>query len=495
MLLKLIKNQIIFNYRSLNKTERKILFPLRLIWYLFIISYFVFIGMQLKNIILSINPRLNLLSLLNSHFFVFFQIDLLVRLFFLKIPQIDLIPYFTLPIKRKTLACFFLIKSFFNIFNLCWLLVIMPFAYSVTTEYTFQNVFMYMLSILSILLINNFLYILIKFSSSFVRNYIFILFFFISLIFSFLFRKEIGVSYYSLTFFINILQGTPNFIFFLLTLFIFPILLFFSFKLISKSIYKLNVSESNNIFRNSISPFYSRRTITKEIIWYITLEFKLLFRNKRTRGVLLVSFYVIIFGFVSLIKMPHSNQPSALMFLFFWTLIASNIIGIMHGQFSISLEGSYFNFIMSKPINFKKYLKAKYCFFILCSIIFSLFLLLPFFLIEKLDVFILLSLMIYNAGVANFIILLSAVYNSKKIKLSEGIVANYQGTQIHQFFLAPIISVIPLLLFLLIQNKNMLEFLLIIIGFVFILFHDYWLVYISNRILKRKYLNIGNFKK
>ncbi|MBX7077508.1 MAG: hypothetical protein K1X33_09380 [Methanobacteriaceae archaeon] len=472
----------------MSKTGKIVLFPLNILWQLFLLSYFLFMGFQLKEIFHLFAPNLNPFLLINAHLIILFQADLVVRLIFLKAPQLDIKPYFVLPIKKRTLSWLFFLKSFFNIFNLFWVLTIVPFLITSLNDYPLKNSFLYLFAILIFVFINNLLYLIIKMSSDFKNSYIFIVLIFTILAISVFYRSELKLASYSFTFFNKFLtQGAPYLV--LLLVAISVSLFFLTFKLIRKSIYNLHASEPLSGWWNTDIIFNGKK-ITNEVLSYMVLEFKLLIRNKRTRANLLISFYITALGFLSLFK---TEQPKEIFILFF-TLIVSNVIAITHGQFLISWESGYFDFLMVRPIQLKNYIKAKYYLFITFSLFLSVFILTPLFIYEKYDLLLLISAVIFNAGLTNFIIIIFSVFNSKKMDLSRGAVGNYQGTQSHHYISIAIMIFLPVLFFILLPNRIHLEILLSTLGLIFIIFHEKWILLTCNLLLRRKYINIENFK-
>lgn len=91
-------------------------------------AFFLSIGMIIYPLITFLRPFDDPLYILNKYLFYFFIADLCLRFLFQRIPSQIIEPYRHLPIKRSVLVHILLTKSFFSVFNVLPLFLFVPFA-------------------------------------------------------------------------------------------------------------------------------------------------------------------------------------------------------------------------------------------------------------------------------------------------------------------------------------------------------------------------------
>lgn len=149
------------------------------------------------------------------------------------------------------------------------------------------------------------------------------------------------------------------------------------------------------------------------------LEWALIARNKRTRSNLLM-------GLLSIAVFPFlldEESPEALIILL--SLFSSSFFIIQHGVYSLGWEGSYFDFLVTS-IPVKRFLENRYLFYAATCMLGFLLFLIPT-IINKLEVELLVSMLLYNIGITIPLVLYRSVFNSTKIELSENSFMNYSG--------------------------------------------------------------------
>jgi hypothetical protein len=168
-----------------------------------------------------------------------------------------------------------------------------------------------------------------------------------------------------------------------------------------------------------------------------------------------------------------------------------------YGQFLVAWEGSYFDAILTKNINFEEYFKAKYLILAIPTVI-SFILTTPYVLMGKHLFFINLATFIYNLGVTVYIYLLLAAYNTKKVELSQGHMMNYQGVGAKHFIIIIPVMGLPILVVAPFSLFGMHATGLIIIaalGVLGILFRSFILRKIAAFFIDRKYALAEGFRQ
>ena len=154
---------------------------------------------------------------------------------------------------------------------------------------------------------------------------------------------------------------------------------------------------------------------------------------------------------------------------------------------------------MILKINFSDYIKAKFYIIsaltLLTTLLFSATLLIT----NRNDLPLLFSFFVFNLGVTPFVILLFACFNDGRIDLGEKQYFSYQGLQGSQMFLSLVLILLPISvykLFVYIVDAFTGEIVLIIIGSLFFIYHNWWIKKIIAKLFfKRKYKNLEGYRK
>jgi len=112
------------------------------------------------------NSASSTIKLLNSYLLYCFIILFFVRFLFQPIPMQIVRPYLHMPVKRREIIQLFLVRSFFNIFNIIPLFIFLPFGLrTMTAYYSFPEIILWMIGILLFSLCNNLLIVFLKSNS------------------------------------------------------------------------------------------------------------------------------------------------------------------------------------------------------------------------------------------------------------------------------------------------------------------------------------------
>ncbi len=460
---------------------------------IFIISNLVFSGFFLDSIIKLVYPDKDSIYVFNSVLIYLFAFDLFFRSLLQKLPKVDFIPYLILPVSINWIIRFLISKSFLSFFNFYLLFLFIPFLLKTDLpNINTISVITYCAGFILLIVTNQ---LLINILNSVIQKRFLLIFFpliiiVILIILRFYFYFPIGIK----TMFIgnSLLKGN----FYVIALQIFILI---SLYLLNKISFKMLISSEidyQKIIRGN-------RKINKNLNiladWgiigeYMRLELFMILRNKRTRQNIYYSmffiFYSILFLFTNEI-LWNSIYVKQIVYL-----TITGIFALFHGQFILSWESSFFDFIQTYNITFKDFLKAKYYLFIISNFLLGI-ILLPVVLIMKTDLFLFISILIFNTGVTNFLIIYNSIFNSGKIDLARKAYANWQGTGPNHFLIFLVIVGVPLSISYIIRLlviDNYIYLVFILTGGVVTVFHNRWIDFIAKKFRERKYSNLENYR-
>jgi len=162
-----------------------------------------------------------------------------------------------------------------------------------------------------------------------------------------------------------------------------------------------------------------------------------------------------------------------------------------------SWESSFFDFILSKKFDLRKYLKAKYLIYLTLGVmVFIVFI--PILKPSIKNIHLFFSAILYNSSLGYFISFFLATHNKDRIDLSRNIFFNLQGINSMQVLGLLLVLLIPsLILFLLSFVINMTQSLLILnlLCFIAIINQKKGWDIIIYQLLKRKYINMEGYRK
>ena len=227
---------------------------------------------------------------------------------------------------------------------------------------------------------------------------------------------------------------------------------------------------------------------------FLQLEIKLTLRNKSPRKTLIFDSVGIVF--ISLIVISSDIYDSLIM-TNFWGLYNFALYGSTIIVRIMSFEGNYIDGLMVRKENILSILKAKYI--IMSALLIVPFtLMLPVVIFGKWSFFMLVSYAVFTMGFQYCILFQMAVYNKTTVPLNTkftskgGIDGNY-----FQSIIIGVIMIVPNVIATGLEtlfSANVAYTVLLIIGLVFILTHNWWLRNVYNRLMERRYVNMEGFR-
>ena len=225
---------------------------------------------------------------------------------------------------------------------------------------------------------------------------------------------------------------------------------------------------------------------------FLKLELKSTLRNKaiRTRflqAVILPTMFSLAIAFLDIYKTSFERNFFCLYaFIFFG---AANLVKIM------CPEGNYIDVLMVYKENILTLLRAKYYFYCAVLLLPLLITLVPV-ITGKFSILMILAYLLTATGPVYFMLFQLAIWNKQTLPLNDKITGKNQMENKWQAIASMCAMFVPVLLVLLLQaifDETVAYITLIVIGAAFTLSESWWLRNIYRRMMKRRYANLEGF--
>ena len=453
---------------------------------LYFILSFLTIGIGGYFILKKIFPESDPLQIVNSYLLFAILGDLIFRYFMQKLPIMNIKPMLTLQIKKSTLVHYVLGKSSFSFFNILGLFFYIPFALVLIKEgYNVAGVLGWLLTMILIIQSANFL--------NFIINKNNIAFAILSLILISL----IGLQKFDIVDVVGF--GGPIFD----AIYANPIYSLFGVVVLI-SLYQLNYKQLNSqVYLDAAVSVKVEEANTSDLTWanklgdvapFIKNDIRLIWRNKRTKTVFLMSFLFLFYGLFFFTQETYREMPAMLMFA---ALFVTGGFTLNYGQFIPAWDSAHYKMLMSQSFKYRKFLESKWVLMVAMTTI--LYFLSFSYLYFGTDIFLMITAgAVFNIGFNSLFLLYSGSFNRKKIDLTKSGFGNTQGTSATQFLIIVPLMLLPMLLFW-VFNKfvghNTGFIVVATIGIISLLLKNYALNFIEKKYIKDKYAMINAFGK
>lgn len=192
----------------------------------------------------------------------------------------------------------------------------------------------------------------------------------------------------------------------------------------------------------------------------IQLQIRLIFRHKRTKSLMIMSAFFMLYGLVFYTSDMYNESVT---WLVFCGLVLTGMASITYGQWVISWESNYFDAILTKNISAENYIKANYYLLIAFNVL-SFLISLLYFLMGTKFLFLHIAMFLFNTGVNVFILVFFASFNTKRIDLMAKSSFNYQGTTYKSFLIILPLMAFPVLLAAVLSIFLSFNYVMLIIG-------------------------------
>ncbi len=458
---------------------------------IFLAIYFsaiaVFMGFQLSESLAETNPE-NVISAFNSLVFIYVGFELVLRIMVQNLPTFGFQPFLIIPVKRKRIARYMLNKSLLHFFNILPLFLVLPFTLKTAVhELETPVLIAWLASLFLMIFVNHFLSIYIKWRTN-ESNYYF---------YGFL---ALAAGVWAIDYF-GVYDITANFgkLFDLIVQYPAVVIVF---PLAIIALYYLNHNYLWNRFYLDELSQKKKEGTTHDFSWLnqvgeygkmLSLEVKMIARNKRPRTTAMMSVLFIFYGL--LIYKDYNEDMPELIFVL-GGMFMTGIFGMMYGQFFPAWHSRYYSLLMAQNVKMKQVLQSAFFLMAATNIIFYL-LSLGYMFISPKVLYIHFVVMLYNIGVNTFVIFAIGLTSRKSIDLEQRAMFNYQGMGASQWLITFPILFGPLVVYGLLAFAfgNIVAYIVLGgLGLIGIILHPKLIDYFTKEYLKRKHKMIAAYK-
>ena len=402
---------------------------------LYLMASFLFVGFFSFKIIEKTMPGSDPLQVVNS--FLLFAIigDLVFRYLMQKLPVMNIKPLLILPVKKSKLVHYVLGKSVFSTFNIFSLFFYIPFAIVlIGQDYDINGVLGWIFTMILLTQCANFLNFIINKNNVAFWTLAVILIGTIAL----QYFNIYDVTIHSQAIFDGIYA---NPIYVLIPFVLLAVLYSINQKILRQQLYldgavKVKVKEANTADLSWANRF-------GEMAPFIKNEIRLIWRNKRTKTVFLMSFAFVLYGLIFFTSSTYDKMPG---FLIFASLFITGGFVLNYGQFIPAWESSYYKMLMTQNLSYRKYLESKWYLMVVVTAV--LFILATPYIYFGLDKYLMIAAgALYNMGINTLVLLFAGAFNRKQIDLNASGFGNTQGTSAKQFIVVIPVMLVPVGLF------------------------------------------------
>jgi hypothetical protein len=431
-------------------------------------------------------PESDPLQLVNSYLLFAIFGDLILRYLMQTLPIMNIKPLLILPIKKSKLIHYVLGKSVFSVFNILGLFFYIPFSVVLINEgYNTAGVLGWLLTMILIIQSANFLNFLINKNN---RALIVIGAILISLIGLQKFGLADVVSSGGSVF--DFIYQNP--IYSLVGVLVIVLLYQLNFKQLRSQVYLDGAVQTKVEEANTIDLSWTNKL--GDVAPFIKNDIRLIWRNKRTKTVFLLSFLFLFYGLFFFTSEAYAEMPAMLMFA---ALFVTGGFTLNYGQFIPAWDSAHYKMLMSQSFRYRKFLESKWVLMVTMTAILY-FLSFPY-LYFGTDIFLMITVgAIFNIGFNSLFLLYAGSFNRKRIDLTKGGFGNTQGTSATQFLVVIPLMLFPMLLFWVFDKfvgYNSGFIVVAAIGIISLLLRNYAMDFIEKKYIKDKYIMINAFGK
>ncbi|MCD8421546.1 DUF5687 family protein [Tenacibaculum finnmarkense] len=453
---------------------------------LYMIGSFLMLGIGGYFLLKEIYPTQDPLKIVNSYLVFALLGDLVFRYMMQKLPVMKIKPLLILPIKKEKLVHYVLGKAAFSVFNFLPLFFYIPFAVVlIWNEYAVLGVLGWLVALFFTIQSINFLNFLINKNT---KVFVFIAGILVVLLGLEKF-SDFEVSVYSQQIFDEIMMHP---IFAIVPLILAILLYVINFKLLRKSVYlDALISEETNI-ANSIDLSWAEKL--GDVSPFIKNDIRLIWRNKRTKTVFLMSFLFLFYGLIFFTQESYKETPVMLMFA---ALFVTGGFTLNYGQFIPAWDSAHYKMLMSQSFRYRKFLDSKW--FLMVGMTSILYFLSVPYLYFGTKIFLMITCgAIFNIGFNSLFLLYIGSFNRKRIDITNFIFENMQVVSAIQYFSMILLIALPMLLFWVFNqfvgyNSGFIA--VALVGIIGLVFKNYFMNLIEKKYIKDKYAMINAFGK
>lgn len=425
----------------------------------------------------------------NSFVFVYAGFDLVLRIMMQNLPTIGFQPFLPLPVKRKRIARYLLNKSVFHFFNVLPLFMILPFTFKLAVnELSAPVLVAWLASLVLMIFVNHYLAIYIKWRTNESNAWFYG---FLGLAVVVIAVNKLGIVD------LNAAYGKifDTVVTYPAAVVVFPVLIFLLYFLNQQFLLsRFYIDELSKKKEDKMTHDFSWLGRVGEYGKMLTIEVKMIARNKRPRTSALMS---VLFVFYGLLLYQDSNKKEVSDFIFMLGgMIMTGMFSMTYGQFFPAWHGRYYPLLMVQKVKMKEILQSAFFLMAASNVIYYL-LSLGYMFISPKVLYIHLAVMLYNVGVNTFVIFALGLNSRKAVELEQRAAFNYQGMSATNWLITfPVIfgpfAIYGLLAWLV--GNNIAFAVLGGLGIVGIILHPKLIDYFAKQYTKRKHKMVAAYK-
>ena len=447
-------------------------------------------GFFLRELLTQFYPHQDIAKVFCGFILYYFLADQLLRFMMQNLPTLTIQPYLVQNIKRRELIKFLNVRSLFTLLNLLPFVLFIPFTVVVIVpKYGLPASLGFIISILALTFFNHFTILYIK-RKSIVNSWWYVIFFAIIGFFAVAdYFHWFSFSRLSTAVFTGLLTHP------LLNLFCIAMAVFAysnNYRFLLKNLYLEDIAQKDKKKESADYAFLNRFGDVGDLI---SLDIKLILRNKRPRSTMMLTVAFLFYGFIFYKdKYIRENWWGMLLFggIFITGVFVSN-----YGQFLFAWQSAHFDGLMAGTLSVKKYIRSK---FVLFTAVCTLILLLSSFygFISWKLLVVELAGYLYNVGAHTVIAVYFATRSYAGIDIGRGTTFNYQGMGAEKFLYTLVVLLVPMFIywpFALLLTPLAGVIAVAVLGLVSLLLRNWWIDVLTKEFFKRKYKILDGFRE
>ena len=465
---------------------------------LYFILSFLIIGAGSFFILKKTFPDSDPLHIVNSYLLFAILGDLIFRYLMQKLPIMNIKPMLPLPLNKDSLVHYVLGKSSVSFFNILGLFFYVPFSVVLIIKgYDITGVLAWLFSLILIIQSANFLNFLIN------KNMIALTVIIVLLV------TLVGLQNFEIVDvaslggqFFDTIYATPPYC--LISVLLVAALYRLNFKQLRNQVYLDEAIASKVEEAKSVDLSWTDRL--GDVAPFIKNDIRLIWRNKRTKTVFLMSFLMLFYGLFFFTSDVYKDMKPLLMFA---ALFITGGFTLNYGQFIPAWDSNHYKMLMTQSFRYRKFLESKWVLMVsMTSILYLLSF--PYLYLELKDylngegVFLMITAgAIFNIGFNSLFLLYAGSFNRKRIDLTKSAFGNTQGTSATQFLVIIPLMLFPMLLFWCFEllndeqgvTSNSGSIAVATVGVLAFVFKNTLMNFIEKKYIKDKYAMINAFGK
>lgn len=456
---------------------------------IFLALYFslvgTFFGFQLTEKLAEVPDKM---QAFNALIFIYVGFDLIFRIMIQNLPTFGYQPFLITPVKRKRIARYMLNKSLLHFFNVLPFFLMLPFTFRIAVnELETPVLTAWLASLILMIFVNHFLAIYLKWRTN-ESNALF--YGFLALAAGVFAIDYFGIFDFSVQFgkLFDLVIAQP------ITAVLFPALIVLLYLLNQQYLWsRFYIDELTQKKKEGTTHDFSWLNQVGEYGKMLSLEVKMITRNKRPRQSAMMSVLFIFYGLL-IYRDYKPDGPEFIIVL--GGMFMTGVFSMMYGQFFPAWHSRYYPLLMAQNMKMKQVLQSAFFLMAVTNIIFYL-LSLGYMYITPKVLYIHFVVMLYNIGVNTWVIFALGLNSRKSIDLDQRATFNYQGMSATNWLITFPIIFGPLAVYgiLTLAFGNIAAYVILgVLGLIGIILHPKLIDYFTGQYLKRKHKMLAGYK-